>query len=257
MELTPTFWLIGALAAFIIGFSKTGVPGVGILAIPLIAGLFGGRASLGATLPLLLGADIVAVALYRQHAQRETLLKLAPSVLIGFVIGIFAFLLLDDQKGAKDQIGVVIGWIVLIMVIAQVARMRLGDLLSPSSPAATAVAGILGGFATMMSNAAGPIMQIYMTGLKLDKMVLMGTFAWFFLIFNAIKIPIYIGLGIIAPDKPFFTAEGLAFCGAMLPLVGLGTLAGRWLLHRIPQRAFTIVVLILSAVAAVRLIASG
>ncbi len=58
----------------------------------------------------------------------------------------------------------------------------------------------------------------------------------------------------IAPDKPFFTTEGLTFCLVLLPVLGLGTALGRWTLHRLPQRAFTIVVLVLSAAAAVRLI---
>lgn len=245
------------LAALIIGFSKTGVPGVGILAIPLIAVLFNGRASLGATLPLLMTADIIAVAAYRRHAQWETLGRLAPSVLVGFAVGITAFLLLDERQSARDTIGVVIGWAVLIMVIAQLARMRLGDVLSPTTPVATAVAGGLGGFATMMSNAAGPIMQIYMTGLKLDKLVFMGTSAWFFLIFNAIKIPIYVALGMVAPDRPFFTPSGLAFCALLAPVVVGGAFLGRWALTRVPQRAFTLIVLGLSAAAAIRLIATG
>jgi uncharacterized membrane protein YfcA len=82
----------------------------------------------------------------------------------------------------------------------------------------------------------------------------MGTASWFFLIFNSLKIPFYIGLAALAPDKPFFTAEGLIFCLILVPVLGLGTALGRWTLHRLPQRAFTIVVLVLSAVAAVRLI---
>ena len=254
MSLTPTQWLIGGIAALIIGFSKTGVPGAGILAIPLIASLFVGRSSLGATLPLLLGADIVAVLLFRRHARWDELIRLAPSVLVGFAFGIGAFLLLDEQKGTKDLIGVVIGWAVLIMVVAQVIRMRLGDRLTLQSRAATAGAGIMGGFATMVSNAAGPIMQIYLTSQKLDKMAFMGTASWFFFIFNSLKIPFYIGLAALAPDKPFFTTEGLTFCLILVPVLGLGTALGRWTLHRLPQRAFTIVVLVLSAVAAVRLI---
>ena len=40
MHLTVTQWVIGALAALIIGFSKTGVPGVGILAISMMAVVF-------------------------------------------------------------------------------------------------------------------------------------------------------------------------------------------------------------------------
>ncbi|RYG47062.1 sulfite exporter TauE/SafE family protein, partial [bacterium] len=44
--------LLGALAALLAGFSKTGVPGSGILIVPMMAAIFGGRLSVGATLPL-------------------------------------------------------------------------------------------------------------------------------------------------------------------------------------------------------------
>ncbi|MBX7212614.1 MAG: sulfite exporter TauE/SafE family protein [Thermoflexales bacterium] len=246
--------LIGALAAFIIGFSKTGVPGLGILAIPVIAALFPGRASLGATLPLLLAGDVLALLLYRRNAHWPTLARLAPSVLIGFGVGITAFLVLNSQPSARDQIGVIIGWMVLLMVGLHLLRLRFPDLLAPHTALGTHLAGTLAGFATLISNAAGPIMQIYMSGLRLEKRAFMGSSAWFYFIFNALKIPIYLALTALAPDQPFFTAAGLTFCLALVPVVGIGGAAGRWALGRLPQRAFTLIVLVLSAAAALKLI---
>lgn len=64
----------------------------------------------------------------------------------------------------------------------------------------------------------------------------------------------YLLLTALSPTQPLFSRDGLAFDAVMLPVVVVGVLAGRWSLHRVPQRAFTVVVLVLAAVAAIRLI---
>lgn len=51
MTLTPEQWIVGAAAALLIGLSKTDVPGVGILVVPLMTLVFSGRASVGTTAP--------------------------------------------------------------------------------------------------------------------------------------------------------------------------------------------------------------
>ena len=69
--------LIGALAAFAVGVSKTGLPGGALIATPLLATVFDGRLIAGGTLPILLVADVFAVAWYRQHARWDVLRPLA------------------------------------------------------------------------------------------------------------------------------------------------------------------------------------
>ena len=56
-----TFWAIGALAAFLVGVAKTGVPGMGILVVPIVAMIFPAKQSVGALLPLLVCGDIAGV----------------------------------------------------------------------------------------------------------------------------------------------------------------------------------------------------
>lgn len=254
MQFTTLDWLIAACAAFIIGFSKTGVPGVGILSIPLIAGLFGGRLAVGTTLPLLITADLFAVYWYRSHARWDKLWRLVPAVAAGFALGAVALFALAERSDTRNTLNVVIGVLVLAMLFMQVLRMRLGDRLNPSSPAGVALTGVGAGFATFVSNAAGPIMSIYLTSLGLPKMQFMGTSAWYFFIVNTAKIPVYLVLTALAPDQPIFAPNGLTFDLIMLPVVIAGVLAGRWALHRVPQKLFTWAVLVLASIAAVRLI---
>lgn len=81
--------LVGAFAGFLIGVSKTGVPGIGILVVPLLAEAFGGRASVGTMLPMLIVGDIFAVLWYRHHARWNRLIELIPWVSVGMALGAF------------------------------------------------------------------------------------------------------------------------------------------------------------------------
>ena len=52
--------------------------------------------------------------------------------------------------------------------------------------------GFFGGFSTMVANAAGPIMALYLLSMRLPKNVFIGTGAWFFFIINLLKVPLHI-----------------------------------------------------------------
>lgn len=253
MGLTETQWALGALAAFIIGLSKTGVPGVGILMVPLMAAVFGGRLSVGATLPMLIFADCFAVYFYRAHADVATLKKLAPWVVTGLLTGTAFLKIIGDQPKHKDPLNPVLGAIVLLMVLVTLLRKRLGDRLIPTSPAGTALTGVVAGFSTMVSNAAGPVMQIYVIAAGMSKEILMGTVAVYFFIFNLAKLPLQLWLTWDNPKQPLITVPTLEFNAVMLPVVFIGVMAGKKLLPAIPQRAFGDVILVLTAAAAIKL----
>ncbi|MCL4507328.1 MAG: sulfite exporter TauE/SafE family protein [Chloroflexi bacterium] len=133
-------------------------------------------------------------------------------------------------------------------------RSRWGDKLVPSSKAALVSTGTLAGFSTAVSNAAGPIMSIYLTGMGLPKNEFMGTSAWYFFIFNLTKLPIYAFLSLVLPAKPMVSSATLVFDLAMLPVIIIGAFIGKWLLPRIPQGMFNGVVLLLAGAGAIKLI---
>jgi uncharacterized membrane protein YfcA len=254
MHLTPEQWIFGAVAAFLIGCSKTGVPGVGILAIPLLAQAFGGRASVGIMTPMLLFGDCFAVAWYRQHAQWDKLRALLPWVLVGMTAGAALLWRLGEAKGGKDALNVLIGALVLAMLAVHLARARWNERFTLTSPGAVAATGGIAGFATTVSNAAGPVLGIYMTGLRLPKTQFMGTTAWYYFLFNSLKLPIYVTLTFLNPGRPILTVQSARFDLAMFPVILLGVFLGRWLLPRVPQKRFDDLVLILAALAAAKLI---
>ncbi|GDY11043.1 hypothetical protein LBMAG52_45310 [Planctomycetia bacterium] len=99
----------------------------------------------------------------------------------------------------------------------------------------------------MLANAAGGIIALYLVAVSMPKLELVGTTAWFFLLLNLFKVPFSAQLGLIGSDTLMLNV-------ALTPMIVLGLLAGRWLIHRIPQRQFDSLVLLLSSAAALRLI---
>jgi uncharacterized membrane protein YfcA len=250
---TPQQWILGLITAAAVGFSKTGLPGAGVLVVPLMAQAFGARLSIGTTVVILIMGDVFAVLWYRQHAQLDKIWKLAPWVVFGMVSGGLALWLIGEKQG-RGIMSPIIGWLVLAMIVVTVLRKRLGPKFAPHSPMGIRLTGGIAGFSTTVANAAGPVMAIYLQSVGLLKDQLMGTNAWYFFIFNVAKIPLYIGLTLIGPNAPVWTVHTLEFTLIAFPLVVLGAYLGKWALPRIDQRTFDILVLVVAAVAAVKLI---
>ncbi len=242
--------LLGGAAAFIVGLSKTGLPGGALIAIPMLAAVFDGRLITGATVPILIVADLFAIGWYRQHTRWDVLRALAPWLGLGYLFGIAFFIAIGS---ADDVLEVTIGAIVLVIVGLQGWRMWRGqpdgDGRAPAVPY-----GTIGGFTTFVANAAGPVINTFLIRSGLPKHELIGTSAWLYFTVNVSKIPLYVALAAWSPGGPFFTGESLLFDFTLVPAIVAGVFAGRALFHRIPQRTFTIVVLALSAAGALKLI---
>jgi uncharacterized protein len=249
-------WGLAALAAVLIGIAKTGVPGLGILVVVLMASIVPGKQSVGLVLPLLIVADGIAVAWYRRHAQWTQLAALAPSVIVGVLVGGGVLWAIDrwgmDQGGFRPLIGAV----VLTMLTLHLVRERLGDRLVPHDRITVNLTGACSGGATTLANAAGPIMNLYLAGRGMKKEAFLGTMAWFFLLLNLSKVPIFIALSVCAPRDPMISVGSLSIDLMLMPGVVLGAWCGRGLLRRIPQRIFLRMVIALAAASAVKLLLS-
>jgi hypothetical protein len=257
MNLEPWQWVLAVLGALLVGVSKTGIAGIGMLFVVLFAYLLPStRQSTGVVLPLLILGDLVAVLSYRRHMLWGHIARLFPWTAVGVGIGWFTLGRIDDRMAR-----VLIGSIVLAMVLLHVIRrrqalrrqargMQAGDPVAPEpehGPGFAVLVGVLAGFTTMVANAAGPLMAIYLLAMRLPKMEFVGTGAVFFLLLNLFKVPFMVGLDLI-------TAESLRFNLLLAPAVLAGAVLGRWLLTRIDQKLFEMLALGLSALAGLKLL---
>jgi uncharacterized protein len=224
-------WATLAASALLIGISKTGLPGVGTVAILMTGAIIDTKQSTGLILPMLIVGDIFAVAYYRRHAVWKHLVKLIPFAALGIVIG--SRLL---NKVNSNQLSVFIGALVLVMLALNAWRNSRGDGVSiPSGWWFPVSIGLAAGVATMMANAAGPIMVIYLLAMRLPKDEFLGTGAWYYLLLNWFKVPFSTNLNLINP-------QSLQFNLILLPVIVIGALAGIRLVKYVPEKAFAFIV---------------
>lgn len=241
--LTAGQWAVLALAAFFLGLSKTGLPGAGILAIPFIAAVVPAKASTGLVLPMLIVGDLFAVAWYRRHAEWFHLVRLLPYAILGIVIGWKIMSHITDA-----QLRPLIGVIILVLLGLHVWRSRSAAAApAPKTHWVPAGLGLSAGITTMLANAAGPIMTVYLLTMRLPKAAFIGTGAWYFLIVNVLKVPLSAEMGLI-------NSASLKINLALCPLVILGALLGIRIANRLPEKAFNRFVLALAAVGAIKLL---
>ena len=236
-------WILAYVTSLMVGISKTGLPALGILLAPLFAEVMPARASTGALLPLLIIADAFAVIFWRRHGSWKHLVRLLPWAVVGIVAGYFAMGRINDL-----QMRYVMGAIVMIMLGVNVYREYIigKDAPIPTSWWFAAIAGFLAGATTMVANAAGPVMMIYLLSMRLPKKEFIGTSAWYFFILNWLKVPFSISLGLI-------TIPTLGFDALLAPAVVAGAFAGLYFARGIPEKAFMIAVQVLTLASAIRM----
>ncbi|MCY1654976.1 MULTISPECIES: sulfite exporter TauE/SafE family protein [Streptomyces] len=240
---TFSLWQLAALAAAstLVGFSKTAVSGANTISLAVFAAVLPARESTGVLLPILIAGDVLAVLVYRRHAHWPTLLRLFPAVAVGVAAGTVFMMWADD-----DAVRTSIGAILLLMAGVTLWRRREGPQPSPdeegSGPPSRGERlkarsyGVLGGFTTMVANAGGPVMSLYLLSAGFRKLGFLGTSAWFFLIVNTSKVPFSAGLGLI-------DARSLLLDAALVLFVVPGALLGRACIGRINQKIFDRIVI--------------
>ena len=234
-------WGMIALCAILVGMSKTGIPGVSMIVVPSMAMIFGGKASTGVLLPILITADIFAVFYYHRHAEWKPLLRALPWALLGLILALWIGAGVNDQQFKH---------LIAISVILSLGLMIWNDRKNkknelPDYPWFAALFGILGGFATMIGNVAGPVFAIYLLALHLPKKNYIGTTAWFFAIINLSKLP----LQYFVWDN--IHKETVIIDLLVIPFVMIGAYIGIKLVHAIKDQAYRWFVVVITFISAI------
>jgi uncharacterized membrane protein YfcA len=248
-DFTPLQWLLAALAATGIGVSKSGLPGISLLHVVIFAQLFPGQASTGVVLPMLICGDIGAVLLFRRNAQWPHVFRTLPPAVIGVALGWAIMRWAQQAQVPAAKFNPVIGGIVLTLAVVQLGRNWKPNLFAsvPHTHAFAWTMGLIAGTTTMLANAAGPVMGLYLLAVALPKEAFVGTGAWFFLLINCIKVPFSAQLGLISGNS-------LAFNALLVPLIVLGLFLGKLVVARLPQKWFDTLILVFALFASAKLL---
>lgn len=243
-DLAPLQWLLLIVAAFLAGLSKTALNGIGPFTAAVAALVLPVAQSTGFVLLLLLAGDLVAITVYRAHADWRVIRKLAPAIVVGILLGVALMSSIDAQLLRR-----VLGSVLLLLVTMQFIQNRRPALFDDVELPrwVTNAAGTTAGFTSMLANAGGPVMNLYLLNVKSAVLGFLGTTAWVFFAINLIKLPFSIGLGLLTGEM-FMTAL------VCLPALYLGAWMGLRIARRISLETFKRLILLFTAVAAVNLI---
>jgi hypothetical protein len=242
-DISTTSWLIALLGAFSLGFSKTGFPGLAMVNVLIMAELFGAKPSVGIIVPMLIVCDLTVYPMFRRYSSWKEVWLLIPSTFLGLIAGYFLLDQIDESTARKG-----IGLIILLMLIIQLSRLKLGNALRKMTHSASFkwASGLLMGTSTIMANAAGPVFSIYALVEKMTKETFLGVGARCFLLLNIIKLPMVAHLGLINEQSLWINL-------VVLPALIAGIFIGRKIIQIIPQRGFEILLYSFSAIAGIRL----
>ncbi len=244
IDLSTMQWVTVIIAAFLVGFSKTGIGGVMMLAIPILASVFGGKDSTGVMLPMLIVGDVFAILYYHRSAEWKNIITPLPSALAGLILGVIVGNYINDNTFVK-MIGIIVMFCLAVLIYTEV---RGQDFVVPNAPWFYITVGVMSGFASMIGNAAGPIFSVYLLALGFKKNNFMGISAWFFFIINLSKVPLQIFIWKNMSMTSLYTAA------IMIPVITIGAVLGAFILKKINDKYFRYLVIVMTAIAALKLL---
>eukprot|EP00929_Paragymnodinium_shiwhaense_P118604 TRINITY_DN90514_c0_g1_i1.p1 TRINITY_DN90514_c0_g1~~TRINITY_DN90514_c0_g1_i1.p1 ORF type:complete len:321 (+),score=59.54 TRINITY_DN90514_c0_g1_i1:98-1060(+) len=232
-----------AILAFMMGLGKGGVPGssttsvaVNSLLAPPGRGCLDAAVALG--VPITFLSDIMVVVGEIEHARWDVVTKLLPSTAAGVAMGTQLMGRLSESN-AKLLIGCILAGILLLNFYQELqsrrrAAAKKDDVDKGKQDDVPAYAGslwfvslvgIIGGFATILTNSMGPMLNVFLLTLRLEPRVFVGTRATFFTCVNTIKLAQRLYAGTLS--------QGLILLGCAY---GVLAIAGVWASKAVVRR---------------------
>jgi uncharacterized protein len=222
------FYLMTAAVALIVGLSKGGLGGsLGALATPLMALVLPPDQVVGFVLPILMVADVFAIAMHWQRWDRRLILLLLPGGIVGITVGTFFI-----TSAPTELLRLVLGIIVLLFVLYKLVEKPLMKHITYTDRTWHGlVAGTVAGFSSSLAHIGSPPVSIYLLMQQVTPAIFIGTSALYFGILNWIKVPYY------------FYADQFDFAAILkiiwlLPLIPFGVWLGKWGAQRVNRDQF-------------------
>jgi uncharacterized membrane protein YfcA len=222
----PTFMAVAVIGVCLLGISKGGFLGLGVMALPLMSLFVPPLQAAAIVLPTAVAQDVLTLWAYWRQWSAWNLKIMLPSMMVGM----FAAWLIAASLSAT-HIRLAIGLIAALFVVRHWLASRFERFVPRPSIAGGIVFGMIGGVTTMLANAGGPAWQMHLLPQKIDKVPYVGTMAVLFAASNVVKIPGFATLG-------FLTRENLLVGLALIPIAILSNFAGIWLVRRTSNEMF-------------------
>ena len=220
-------FLLAGVAAFLMGLSKSGLKGLSIFNVTLMALAFGAKSSTGLIMPLLIVGDIFAVLYYNRHTQWKYILKFLPWMIGGILVGVFIGKDLPEQSFKLGMVAVIL---ISLGILIWWERRKSNTV--PQHWSFAGFIGIVAGVCTMIGNLAGAFTNLYFLALRLPKNEFVGTAAWLFFITNLFKLPFHIWVW------ETITPQTLIMDLKLLPIILLGLILGVKLVKMISEKSY-------------------
>ena len=221
------FYALAIPAVILLGLAKGGFAGMGALSLPMLALVTDPVRAAAILLPILIVQDVVGVWAFRRSVDWYVLGWTLPGAIVGIGLG-YGFASSVSPVAVLAMVGA-------ISIVFGLYRLWLERHALPearrSSGWVGALAGVAAGFTSQIAHAGGPPFQLWVLPRRLARDVLVGTTAIFFAVVNWIKVPAYLALG-------QFTPANLWTAAALMPIAILSTMAGVWLVRRLPPERF-------------------
>jgi len=193
------YWVLG-IAAFLVGLSKGGLPGVGMISVPILV--------------------------LRHQFDKKNLTILIPAGVLGVGIGWLTASYLSDTV-----VTLLIGLLGVSFCLNVWLRKQANFEAKQPSTLKGLFWGTLSGFTSFVAHAGAPPYQIYTLPQKMPRLVFAGTTTLLFACVNLAKVVPY---AMIEPFTVAMVKSSLQF----LPLALVGTVVGKFGVQALSDRWF-------------------
>ena len=249
MQPDALFYLVGGIAVIILGLSKGGFAGIGMISTPLLALVVGPIAAAGVIFPILVVQDFIAVAMYRRTFNRGILATMIPGAAVGVLLA-FAFASILPAWSVEIVLGVVSLLFALQQLKRQLGTPQARRPIQGGTRLLGMMSGIGSGFTSAIAHAGTPPFQFYVMPKGLDRDMYVGTSVLFFAATNVMKAPAFIALGQLSVAQLKTTL-------ILLPLAVASSWAGVRLVQMIDVRKFNTVISLILLGVSVTLVCQG
>ena len=241
---TLLFYVMLAVVICLIGLSKGGFGGtMGALATPLLALIMPADEVVGLLLPILMIADVFAVASHWKKWDKKLVILLLPGAVLGVLIGTL-FIANVSPQALQRALGIIA---LLFAAYKLFEPVFQGADRYQSRNWHGVLAGTVAGFSSSLAHTGGPPITIYLLMQNIAPRVFVATSALFFMVLNWIKVPTYF-------YADLFDFELLWHVAWLLPLLPFSVWVGKSIAAKINKVLFDRIMVVFLALSGILLL---